>query len=120
MHKSFTFASAALLAVMLCFTAVRPAAALSQEQEVVDKARITAAKLLQHIADGRQARQLLGGNRDAEGELEVGSEEAQRLRRLRLRQDVVRLGMAKITAVARGQDVSDGGAEVHAKDRKQV
>jgi len=46
MHKSFTFASAALLAVMLCFSAVRPAAALSQEQEVVDKARITAAKLL--------------------------------------------------------------------------
>ncbi len=46
MHKTFAFASAALLAVMFCFTAVRPAAALSQEQEVIDKARITAAKLL--------------------------------------------------------------------------
>jgi len=46
MHKTFTFASAALLAVGLFLATVRPAAALSDEQELVDKARITATKLL--------------------------------------------------------------------------
>lgn len=46
MHKPFTFAPIVLLAVLLCATGARPAAALSQEQEVVEKARITATKLL--------------------------------------------------------------------------
>lgn len=46
MHKPFTFAPIVLLAALLCATGARPAAALSQEQEVVEKARITATKLL--------------------------------------------------------------------------
>jgi lipid-binding SYLF domain-containing protein len=46
MHKAFTFASAALLAVALFAASARPALALSEEQEVIEKARITATKLL--------------------------------------------------------------------------
>jgi len=46
MHKIFTTVSAAFVAVFLAVGAATPAAALSDEQEVVDKARITATKLL--------------------------------------------------------------------------
>lgn len=46
MHKIFTTVSAAFVAVFLVVGAATPAAALSDEQEVVDKARITATKLL--------------------------------------------------------------------------
>jgi lipid-binding SYLF domain-containing protein len=46
MHKAFSIASAALFAAFVLIGAARPAAALSQEQEVVDKARVTATKLL--------------------------------------------------------------------------
>src|SRR3989304_1715097 len=46
MHKIFTTVSAPFVAVFLVGGAATPAAALSDEQEVVDKARITATKLL--------------------------------------------------------------------------
>jgi lipid-binding SYLF domain-containing protein len=46
MHKIFTTVSAALFAALLVVGAATPAAALSDEQEVVEKARITATKLL--------------------------------------------------------------------------
>jgi lipid-binding SYLF domain-containing protein len=46
MRKTFAVVSTFLLAAILCLGAVRSAAALSYEQEVVDKASITATKLL--------------------------------------------------------------------------
>ena len=46
MHKIMTALPAVLLAAFVVFGAAKPAAALSDEQEVVDKARITAMKLL--------------------------------------------------------------------------
>ena len=46
MRRTLAFVSLALLAATMCLTDARPAAALSYEQEVVDKARITASKLL--------------------------------------------------------------------------
>jgi hypothetical protein len=55
----------------------------------------------------------VGGNGDAERELEIGGEKRQGLRRFGRGKDGLRFRMAEVTSVGRAQDVTDGGAEVH-------